>query len=261
MVAAGFVLSFAVVLPVLAQTSPAGRNGFPGGGEVRFGGGMHNASGTIPGVFGSVTAVNGTTLTVTSKARINATSTPATVYTVDASGAQVLKNGTSSSVSSIATGDMVMVQGTVSGTNVAATVIRDGMGGMMGKRGFGPGGRPTGTMQMPPSPIQGNGEPVVGGSITAINGSTLTVTNKSNVTYTIDASSATIIKNGTSTAITNMATGDNVVVQGTVNGTSVTASSVIDQGSSTTAAGAPSSKPSFGFFGMIGSFFKHLFGF
>ena len=109
-----------------------------------------------------------------------------TVYTVDATNAKIYKGSatTTVSVSGIAAGDTVMVQGTVSGTNVAATVIRDGIGGMMGiqpgmpGKGFGHGASST------PSTtpiIQGNGEPVVGGSVTAISGTTLTVTNASNV--------------------------------------------------------------------------------
>lgn len=197
-----------------------------------------------------------------------ATTTPATVYTVDASNAQVIKNGASSTLSSIATGDMVMVQGTVNGTNVAATMIRDGMPGSMGGHEFGPGGRPMPMTARGTSPIQGNGEPIVGGNVTAVNGVTLTVTNASNVTYTVDATSAKIVKNGTSSAIASIATGDNVIVQGTVNGTSVTASSIIDQGSGSqtnsgqgSGASAGGSHSTFGFFGAIGNFFKHIFGF
>ncbi len=214
-----------------------------------------------PGVFGTVSAVNGTTITVTSKARPNrngsqGTATAATTYTVDATNATVTKSGAASSVSSIAVGDTIMVQGTVSGSNVTATAIRDGLGNMgRGKLGNSP--------QNPP--IQGNGEPVIGGSVSAVNGNTLTVTNKSNVVYTVDATNASIIKMGTSTAISNVAVGDNLVIQGTVNGTSVTASSVIDQGSTPapaalgTANAAP--KPHSGIFGAIGSFFSRLFGF
>lgn len=251
-VAAGFVLCAAVALPVFAQTSA----GMQGGSHGHFG----MRGGMAPGIFGTVTAVDGTTLTVTAKMRPSPSSTAATagtVYTVDAGSAQVMKNGTSSAVSDIAAGDTVMIQGTVSGTNVTATMIRDGMGGMTGRRGAG-----TGKASSTP-PIQGNGEPVVGGSITAISGTTLTVTNASNVTYTIDASQAKIVKNGTTTTISDVATGDNVVVQGTVNGTSVAASSVIDQGAGSQGGTSQTNKaPSgFSFFGAIGNFFKHLFGF
>ena len=45
--------------------------------------------GQIPGVFGTVSAVDGNTITVTGKQGLN--STTATVYTVDASNAKVTK--------------------------------------------------------------------------------------------------------------------------------------------------------------------------
>jgi hypothetical protein len=278
-VGAGIVASLAVVLPVFAQTQPGGSNGFGDGG--RFGIGMRGSSATPSGIFGTVASVSGDTLTVTARTRPNASSTPsvpATVYTVDATNAKVVKNGATSTIASVNVGDMVMVQGTVSGTNVAAKMIRDGMNGMMGRPGtfasstrgmqgnagnaF--GRRPTSTKPVSGTPpFQGNGEPVVVGSISAMSGSMLTVANASNVTYTIDASSATFVKGRATSTIASVAVGDNVVVQGTVNGTSVTASSVIDQG--TSGNGKPTSTPPVGpkvnIFGAIGNFFKHIFGF
>jgi len=277
--AVGLVASLAIALPVFAATNAqggwtgSGGAGMPGGAAS---GGMHRG-GATPGVFGTVSAVSGSTLTVTAKMRPNATSTPSTVYTVDASNAKIYKGSATStvSISSIAVGDAVMVQGTVSGSNVTATVIRDGVGGMMGQPGSGmPGGKGFGgrggassTKPMPLTPvIQGNGEPVIGGNVTAISGTTLTVTNASNVTYTIDAGSSTIIKNGTSTTLSNIAVGDGVIVQGAVNGTSVTASSVIDQGVKGTNTSSTGESGSHGggfggIFSAIGGFFQHLFGF
>ena len=112
--------------------------------------------------------------------------------------------------------------------------------------------------------VAGNGQPIVGGAITAISGNTLTVTNKSNVTYAVDATSANFLQGSATIAISGVKVGDTVVVQGTVNGTSVTASTVIDQGQQA-AAGATGTTPKRGgiggFFGGIGSFFSHLFGF
>ena len=163
-----------------------------------------------------------------------------------------MKGGVSSSVSSIAVGDTVMVQGTISGTNVTAKTIRDGISQ----------GQPA---------IQGNGQPVVAGSVTVINGNTITITNKSNVIYSIDATNAKFVVNGVaSPTISNVAVGDNVVVQGTVNGSSVVASSVIDQKAKTIANNnanntGNSQKSNTGFMGGImggiSNFFKHLFGF
>jgi len=226
-----------------------------------------------PAVIGTVSAVNGDILTVASNswnerrgfASTTPTSQPQAVapasvtYTVDATNATVTKNNAASSVASIAVGDTVMVQGTVSGTNVTATTIRDGVmmrGGM--KPGTGKGAPP----QMQPG-ITGNGEPVVGGNITAINDSTLTITNKSNVTYTVDATSATIMKDNATSTLSSVAVGDNVVVQGTVNGSSVTASTVIDQGAPQTssALGGAVKGIAHNFMGAIGGFFTRVFGF
>jgi hypothetical protein len=276
MVGAGLLVSFAVVLPAFAQTQPGGPNGFGGGGRFGMGGGMRGGTAMPPGVFGTVDTISGDTLQITSQTmRPNASSTPATVYTVDATNATIVKNGATSTIASVAVGDMVMVRGTVSGTNVTATMIRDGIMGMMGRPGMfasstrggeGNGGKgfgrgPTSTAATPP--IQGNGEPVIAGSVASLSGSSLTVTNASNVTYTVDASSATIVKGrGATSTIASVAVGDNVVVQGTVNGTAVTASSIIDQGSNGNKNGnTPPAAPHMNIFSAIGSFFKHVFGF
>ena len=217
----------------------------------------HGMGGRGPGVFGTVSAISGNTLTVDSKGfGPNAT---ATTYTVDATNATVTKDGAASSLSNVAANDMVSVQGTVSGTNVTATAVRDGMMG----RGM---GMKVGQHASSTAPvIQGNGQPVIGGNVTAVNGSILTVTNKSNVTYTVDATTATVEKGNAVSSVSNVAVGDNVVVQGTVNGTSVTASSVMDSGTppvqSSTNTTATHQGGMGGFFGGIGGFFHSLFGF
>ncbi|MEJ0021400.1 MAG: DUF5666 domain-containing protein [Candidatus Doudnabacteria bacterium] len=201
-----------------------------------------------PGVFGTVATINGNTLTVTSKvwSKGNTSAATSTTYTVDDTNATVTKNGAASSVSNIAVGDTVMVQGTVNGTSITATAINDGM---------------------PPRPnkgqnplIEGNGQPVIAGTVSAINGNTLTVANK-NVTYTVDATSATVTKNNAASAVSSIAVNDSVIVQGTTNGTNVTASSITDHSASTTTSANGTTNQHLGFFGSIGNFFKHLFGF
>ena len=255
--------SLALVAPIFAQAStttppaPAlhggmgmGRGGFMG---VRMG----------MGVVGTVASINGTTITVTSVNRMgmgrggqdgqtpNTTpsATPAPVtYTIDASSATVMKAGVASTVSAITVGDTVMVQGTVTGTNVVAKTIRDGI--------------PAKVQKPTPTPvIIGNGQPIIAGTISAINGSALTITNKSNVTYTVDASQAKVESKGVLSTLSTVAIGDNVVIQGTVNGTSVTAYSVTDQGitPTTQTTGTPQARGNM--FSGIGQFFKHLFGF
>lgn len=257
--------SLIVAVPVFADTTTTTAP------SAAHAGGMHWGGGMSPGVFGTVTAVSGNSITLTSKGMMmrgkpgSTTSTaPAptpTTYTVDASGATVTKNNAASSVSAIAVGDTLMVQGTVSGTSVTAKTIRDlpagkagGMSTMRGGQG-GPNGGASG------SPIQGNGEPVIGGSITAISGSTLTVNAKAGVNYSVDASSAVVKKGNATSTVSSITVGDNVVVQGTVNGTSVVASSVMDSGAPKTSTSGTAKGGMGGFMGAIGGFFQHLFGF
>lgn len=280
--AVGMAASLAMIMPAFAQTAPSGQQGGGAWGSADEHG-LIMRNGAAPGIFGTVSAVNGDTLTVTSVERIRpeatVSATSSVVYTVDASNAKIYKGSatTTVSVSDIATGDTVMVQGTISGTNIIATVIRDGVfprstgGPWMPGRGFDRGA--SSTSSTVPA-IHGNGEPVVGGSVTAISGTTLTITNTSNVTYTIDAAAATVVVRGATSTLASVAVGDNIIVQGTVSGNLVTASSIIDQGTrpaSVSSGGASSSAPrgnAFGlgvgiggFFGAIGGFFRHLFGF
>ncbi len=99
--------------------------------------GGHMGHGMGHGVHGTVTAIQGTTLTVNATdPRTNTTST----YTVDASSAKVLLPGTGrkpteGSVSSIKTGDTVMVAGDVSGQSITAKMIFDGPVPQWGKKG------------------------------------------------------------------------------------------------------------------------------
>lgn len=101
--------------------------------HMRFGNNMRNASSTsatstksdkhrskfFQGVRGTVSAINGTILTVKSK--------NGTTYTVEASIAKIVKNAATSTieVTDIKVGDIVMIEGTVSGTTVSAKKIID----------------------------------------------------------------------------------------------------------------------------------------
>jgi hypothetical protein len=252
---AGIAAIAAVLLSgsiAFAQTTPA-PSASAGQWSGRAGGmGMMHR---MPGVFGTVSAISGSTLTLSSKGF--GKSATATIYSVDASGATVMKDNATSTLSAIAVGDMVMAQGTVSGTSVTATMIRDGMAKGMMDNGT-PGMKTKGPT------IPSTGEPVVGGNVSAINGSTLTVTNKAGATYAIDTSSAFIEKGNATSSISAVAVGDDVLVQGSVNGTSVSASSVIDQGVPPTMQNGSTSTPKSGpmdFLGSIGGFFRSLFGF
>jgi len=147
------VLAFSVVLVAVPAFAQSQNGGYGGGynnsnGYSQAQGGSHQyGSGNRGnrGVFGTVASIDGTTLTVISKGFGQNTAT--TTYTVDVSNATVMENNATSSVSNINVGDTVMVQGTVSGTNVTATTIRDGVvqkpGTMSGSQ-FKAGTRPVG---------------------------------------------------------------------------------------------------------------------
>jgi len=171
--------------------------------------------GTPPAAAGSVTAVSGNTITVKDKRT-------GTSFTVDATGATIQKftrpasgttptakpTPTTISVSGILVGDNVTVQGTVSGTNITATKIMDGM--MMGRGGFGRKG-PHGAM----------------GTVSAVNGNTITLTGKNGTAYTIDASSAKV-KKVSDSSVSNIAVGDTLEVSGSTSGSTITATNIVD---------------------------------
>jgi hypothetical protein len=89
----------------------------------------------------------------------------------------------------------------------------------------------------------------------------LNITNASNVSYTVDASSATISKNNATSSVSNIAVGDRVVVQGAVNGNSITASSIIDQGVAPASNAVNNYQNNTGFIGRIRGFLHNMFGF
>jgi hypothetical protein len=254
--------SFAITIPAFAATTPApGAFGQWGMGHGRPGG-MGGAGNPAmrPAAFGTVTAISGDIITVNSRQGFASTS-PTVALTVDATNATVVKNNATSSVSSIAVGDMIAAQGTLTGTNVVATSIRDGIVMRGGMGPMGNGGRMGGSRGMGSStPSIGNGEPVVAGTVASVNGSSLTITTKSNVTYTVDASNAKILDGQATASLSNISVGDSVLVQGAVNGTSVTASSVVDQSHPSTDTNGQKNPPH-SVFGGIGQFFMHLFGF
>ncbi|MHB1163577.1 MAG: DUF5666 domain-containing protein [Minisyncoccota bacterium] len=214
-----------------------------------------------PVVVGTVAGISGDTLTVDSKRwKHDNASTTATTYTVDATNATVNKDGAASSLSAVAVGDHVMIKGTVSGTNVTATVLNDGKGGLWERRHD----KKMGMMgASSTSTMTGNGEPIIGGNVTAVGTTTITVANKGAIIYTIDTASATVTKKGVSGAtVSNIAVGDRVIVQGAVQGTSITASSIHDSGTlPSTNDASQSIAHSGGFMNSIGGFFSRMFGF
>lgn len=176
-----------------------------------------------PEVLGTVTAISGNIVTV-KDLRGNTN----TIYTVDATNATVIKNGTASTVSAILVNDTVSVQGVINGTNVTASKINNGL---TPKEKENQKNRKLENENNLNNPIIiGDGSPIIAGTVATISGNTITIKNKSNVVYTVDATSAKVQTNSTATGtVSNIAVNDNIIVQGTINGTSVTASLIIDQ--------------------------------
>lgn len=198
-------------------------------------------------ITGKVTAVSGNTITI-----LNKQGDSDKTLTVDAATAKILRGNREMTISNIAVGDPLVIQGTTNGTKVTATVIRDGKmdaGKNMPKN-------------QAPDKIQGNGQPVVAGKITVISGSAITITNVSNVTYSVDAANTKILKGKDTVALSDLKVGDSVIVQGVINGTSVTASTIINQAkvAEVKERGA-GSKWMMGVFGKMGNFFSKMFGF
>jgi len=296
----GLVLvgSLLLTVPVFAQTAGTsgednGAVGAPRNGMMRgqgLGLGRPMMGGTLGaprlGVAGKVTAVSGNIITIAGRQGFG-TTTPAVNYTVDATNATVRKGNATSTVSSILVGDMISVRGTVTGTNVVATSIVDGtfgrmMGGVIGGITNTTGGKlgdvarqrmASSTIARPriasstiTNQVIGNGQPVVAGTVSSISGNTLTVKTASSLTYSVDITNAKVFQGQSIVDPSSIVVGDSVVVQGMINGTSVTATTVIDQREPARALDVngrsdATPKQGRGMLGGIGQFFIHLFGF
>lgn len=200
-----------------------------------------------PAVFGTVASVSGSSFTVTVPARGD---TNASTYTVNASGATVVKGGANASLADISVGDHVVVVGTTTGSTVTASRVMDG-------KGMVPFGAEGSGIVHAGLAFAGNGEPVVGGTVTAVSGSTLTVKNAAGATYTVDASGAAVTNGHATSTLSSLAVDDHVLVQGAVNGSNVTASSVLVTGTNA----STTNENGHGFFHAMGRFFVRLFGF
>ena len=181
-------------------------------------GGMKPGDMAKHGVFGTVSSISGSTLTVTDK--------DGKAVSIDASSAHFMNGPGSSSgisLSDIQVGDKIMAIGNVNGSNVSAKSINDQS--LLGRVLF--GGRVTAvngssiTINMPQKPAT---PPVKGEKPTA----------PTMISYTVDLSGATLSKPGktaTTIAISDIKVGDQVAITGTLNGSAITAKSLSDMGS------------------------------
>jgi hypothetical protein len=148
------------------------------------------------GVMGTVTAVKGDMITIKS--------TTGTTYTVDISDAVVR----SASNPAIAVNDNIYVQGVVDDNAIVATLVINGK-------------------TKPAAPSEDDKRNAIVGTVTAKSGTTLTVLGKTGTTYTVAAANASVWEKGNdNSSVSNIDVGDSVVVQGTVNGSAVTATRI-----------------------------------
>ena len=215
-----------------------------------------------PGIYGVVTSIDGSTVTIDSPTRgVNDDTNSTTTYTVDVAQAVIDKGGANASIDDIQVGDHLFVIGTLDGLSITATRIQDGVlsfgkWGSRGERMMGVG------VEVP----RGDGQPVIMGIVDDVNGATLRIKNSGDLSYTVDISGATI-RTGRNTSDTeNIQKGDAVVVQGEVNGTNMNATLVIDR-TSHYKNNNPSTKNStssvwrgFSIFSNVKNFFSNLFG-
>lgn len=105
-------------------------------------------------------------------------------------------------------------------TTTPGTGARTGFAARMGMGGQGQGNR----AQMTP--------PAAMGKVTAVSGSSITIVdNRASTTYTVDASSATFLKDrGATASLADIAVGDMIGVHGTVSGTTITATTIHEGG-------------------------------
>jgi hypothetical protein len=169
---------------------------------------------------GTITGITGTTLSVKNLKGI--------LFSVDVSTAKLYKDfaSTTITVSDLKLGDSVMVRGVRVDNVIKASILIDGkfsnhnvskdIGNNEEKGDKNHEGQRVGFRAR--------------GIVATINGSTLTVNGQNNKTYSVDAHSAVIFKGmskATST-FTNIKSGDSVLVRGSIVGTLITATEIID---------------------------------
>jgi hypothetical protein len=202
LIGAILLLSFVIGTPVFA--SDGGNQGFFGRLFSQVGNlfqGKHKGAMKKPAdmgaIMGTVTVVAGNTITISGVNGIT--------YTVDATNAEIMKGGVTTPVSGLVVGDVLMVRGTISGTTVTAKLIAD---------------------NFPRPDDQDDENDGIKGAVTQITGTTITIQGKNNTIYTVNATSAEVKKDGVVVPITTIVVGDMLRVEGTLSGTTVTATKI-----------------------------------
>jgi hypothetical protein len=191
----------------LAGAANAGPGGFGRGGFAGFG---------DRGTNGTVASIDGTRFTVTTRGgeTVTVATSPSTTFTAASTG----------SPADVKAGDNVTVLGTTSGTTVEAERITD-TGSVAPPDGAGaPNGGPPPVVNGPAG--DGRGGPPAAGVVKAVNGSSFTVATTAGTTLTVNTSSSTAVTVVRPSSFAALKVGDEVQVNGTTSGTTVTATNV-----------------------------------
>ncbi len=247
--------AMALALLIAGSVSAAvpGPGGFAPGNRPMGAPGQRIAQGPI--ISGAVTAISGTTITLSGRQGFGPNASATTTYAVDAGAAAFNKfaqgtNGrptsTAITIADIQVGDEITVRGSVSGTDVTAKQITDGQigGGPIAFRSnAGPGGnRPNGAnpngRPATSTPRNGNFNNHFTGTITSIDNTTITITGRmpggnnqtAGTSYAVDAANAKITSgfgaNLQTLAIADLSVGDQIEASGTISGTTITATAI-----------------------------------
>lgn len=148
-------------------------------------------------VMGKITAISGSTLTVTSTTPASASSKPSVTtktYTINAAAATIVIDGETSTLSKLAVGNQILVKGTASSsdsTQITAQIIHSQSEAFLNRTHY-----------------------RLIGKITAVSGNTLTVLDDNGTSYTVNSTDAKVTINGTDSTVSKLAVGDTIMVGG-----------------------------------------------
>ncbi len=212
-------------------------------------------------ILGTVSSINGNNILLYIKQGTSAKTKnqlpviATTTHVVDATNASVLINNATSSISEIAVGDTLFVQGVADGNKkIIANIIRD-IATINSKVKVISNNN---QKQNSTSTLANNSgsQPVIIGTVTSINNSTIIIKDRNSTSFSIDATSAKILKKNGEILVSNIALGDYLMVQGKISSSSAVATVILDRGIIATTS---ASKSTTNIFNKIGNFIKGLF--
>ena len=215
------------------------RSGAAGQGQGALPGGM--------GTRGTIASIDGSTITLTADLSdpggTSSGSASTSTVTVTTSSDTVVTETVAGTASDIAVGDTVRVEGTTSGTEIAAVEVHDlGTEDLSALAGGGGGGTPPSDGDMPagmtppdgmtaPDGTSGGQSGPGGGmgtvgTVTARSGSTLTVEGTDGGTYTVTLADDTSVVVARTITLSDLAVGDAITVTGTTSDGTVAATAI-----------------------------------